>query len=211
MNQILLTNLKNHVKKYKNIKKLKILLFVSLALMLTSFLFYAYNYVKTIKDANLSTALLNSFNIERLYSKQKNSYTSITLNNNGDFFVIGSIEIPSIQINYPILSHTNDELLKIAPCRFYGPSPNKEGNLCIAAHNYDDNRFFGNLNKLNIGDKINIYDSSNSLISYYIYDKFETKDSDTSCTLQNTNGTKEITLVTCNNLNGNRLIVKARE
>ena len=34
---------------------------------------------------------------------------------------------------------------------------------------------------------------------------------DTSCTSQETSGNKELTLVTCNNLNGNRLIVEARK
>ena len=101
--------------------------------------------------------------------------------------------------------------LKMAPCRFYGPYPNQIGNLCIAAHNYDDNRFFSNLYKLNIGDIINIYDSSNLCITYSVYQKYEISIKDTSCTSQNTNGQKEITLVTCNNINKNRLIIKARE
>ena len=85
------------------------------------------------------------------------------------------------------------------------------GNLCIAAHNYNDNRFFGNLYKLEIGDKINIYDSSNFCITYYVYNKFETLESDVSSTSQNTNGNREITLVTCNNTNKKRVIVKAKE
>ena len=38
-----------------------------------------------------------------------------------------------------------------------------------------------------------------------------TSKKDTSCTSQDTNGNKEITLVTCNNFNGNRLIIKAKE
>ena len=31
------------------------------------------------------------------------------------------------------------------------------------------------------------------------------------CTSQETNGKKEITLITCNNITGNRLIIKAKE
>ena len=109
------------------------------------------------------------------------------------------------------MSDTNDELLKISPCRFYGPYPNEIGNLCIAGHNYDDDRFFSNLYKLSLGDMIKIYDSNNSYISYYVYDKFEVIKSDTSCTNQDTNGKREITLVTCNNVNKNRLVIKAKE
>ena len=211
MNQILFNsddNSNSAPKKSK--KKFKLLLSFSLILVvcLASYCIYSH-YRKNINE-NFSGIILSSFNIQRLYSYEDN-YTTIALNNNENYFVIGSIEIPSIKITYPILSDTNDELLKIAPCRFYGPFPNRVGNLCIAGHNYDDGRFFSNLYKLNIGDKINIYDSRNLLISYYIYDKYEINKEDTSCTSQDTNGNMEITLVTCNNLNGNRLIIKAKQ
>ena len=210
MNQIIFSeheNVKN-IKK-NNRKKFKFLFYISVILIFCVTSYFLYSSYVTNQKESISKNLLNSFNLERLYSND--NYTTIPLNNNGKHFVIGAIEIPSISINYPILSNTNDELLKIAPCRFCGPYPNEIGNLCIAGHNYDDTRFFSNLYKLNIGDEIRIYDSSNSLIKYYIYDKYETNKNDTSCTTQNTNEKKEITLVTCNNFNGNRLIVKARE
>lgn len=217
MNQILFTNEENSKKNKKKetkdikiIKNFRVIFFISITFLLFFLFYYIYNYIVTNRKEDMSSILLNSFNIQRLYSAEEN-YTTIALNSNKDFFVIGTIEIPSIQINYPILSDSNDELLKIAPCRFYGSYPNEIGNLCIAAHNYDDNRFFSNLYKLNIGDTIDIYDSNNFLVTYYIYDKYEIDKNDVSCTSQDTNGKKEITLVTCNNLNGNRLIIKAKE
>lgn len=217
MNQILFTN-EEKLKKYKNgrmknvkiVKSFRITFIISVTVLLVFLSYYMYNHIISNNKNDMSLMLLNSFNVQRLYSDEEN-YTTVTLNNNEIFFVIGNIEIPLIQLNYPILSETNDELLKIAPCRFYGPSPNEIGNLCIASHNYDDNRFFSNLYKLNIGDKIIIYDHTNSSVTYYIYDKYETNKNDTSCTSQDTYGKKEITLVTCNNLNGNRLIIKAKE
>ncbi len=208
MNQILFpNNIKNNRKK---IKSYKLIFFISLIVIFFLLSYCIYAYIASNKKENISMTLLNIYNIKRLYS-DKDDYTVMTLNNNQNFFVIGSIQIPAIQIDYPILSNTNDELLKIAPCKFYGPYPNEEGNMCIAAHNYDDNRFFSNLHKLIIGDEIKIYDSTNSLVNYYIYDKYETDKNDTSCTSQNTYGKREITLVTCNNLNGNRLIIKAKQ
>ena len=210
MNQIIFSeheNVKN-IKK-KNRKKFKLLLYTSTVLIFCVISYYLYfSYILNQKES-ISKDLLNTFNLERLYSNS--DYTTIPLNNNRDYFVIGSIEIPAILISYPILSDTNDILLKIAPCRFYGPYPNEIGNLCIAGHNYDNNTFFSNLYKLNIGDEIRIYNSSNFLIKYFVYDKYETDRNDTSCTSQNTSGNREITLVTCNNFNNNRLIVKARE
>lgn len=206
MNQILLTsNIRNkNIKKFKFIFTVSILLFFGL-----SSYFICYSYFSK-KAEEISSNLLTSFNIERLYSSSQN-YTVVKLNNKGNFFVIGIIEIPKLNIKYPILSNTNDEFLKIAPCRFYGPYPNEEGNLCIAAHNYDDNRFFSNLFEIDVNDEIKIYDCNNRAVSYYVYQKYETPETDTSCTSQNTNGTKEITLVTCNNITKNRLIVKAKK
>lgn len=208
MNQIL--EVKDFKKRKKYIKKFKIQLFISLLLIILFTIYLLYFYINRSKEENISDTLLNSFNIERIYFQNENCTVS-ELDSGTKCFIIGSIEIPKINIKYPILSQINDELLKISPCKFYGPSPNKIGNLCIAAHNYDNNTFFSNLHKLEIGDIINIYDSKNLLVTYYVYNKFETSKSDTSCTNQNTNGRKEITLVTCNNINNTRLIVKAIE
>ncbi len=206
MNQILLIE-SNHKKENK---KYKFLLFFSILSIILFVTYELYIFYICFKSEKLSINLLNSFNIEKLYSSNNNDYIAIELNQDKNFFTIGIIEIPKINVSYPILSKVDDNLLKIAPCRFYGPYPNQIGNLCIAGHNYNDNRFFGNLNKLNIGDKISIYDSNKYKVSYYVYDKFEIIDSDTSCTNQNTNQ-REITLVTCNNFNKKRLIIKAKE
>lgn len=48
-------------------------------------------------------------------------------------------------------------------------------------------------------------------INYYVYNKYEISANDVSCTTQDTNGYREITLVTCNNINKNRIVVKAKE
>ena len=50
------------------------------------------------------------------------------------------IEIPSIDLHYPIISEISEDNLKIAPCKFYGSMPNEIGNLCIAAHNYKNEK-----------------------------------------------------------------------
>ena len=83
--------------------------------------------------------------------------------------------------------------------------------MCIAGHNYNDDRFFGNLYKLDVNDEIKIYDSSGYCVSYLVYEKFEIDENDTSPTDQETNNLREITLVTCNNINKKRLIIKAKE
>ena len=85
------------------------------------------------------------------------------------------------------------------------------GNICIAGHNYDNGTFFSDIPKLNIGDEIQLSLLDGIINTYTIYDKYETSSKDKSCTSQETNGNHEITLVTCNNFNGNRIIIKALE
>ena len=59
-------------------------------------------------------------------------------------------------------------MLDISVCRFAGPMPNEIGNLCIAGHNYINNKLFGRLAELKIGDEITIYDLSGNSINYSI-------------------------------------------
>ena len=129
---------------------------------------------------------------------------------NKDNYVIGTMQIKKIDINYPIYSNYSDDLLKTGLCRFYGPLPNKIGNLCIAGHNYMDDRFFSKLNKLEINDTIEINDEYARKHIYYVYNKYEIISTDLSCLNQNTNGNYELTLVTCTNFNKEkRLVIKA--
>ena len=58
------------------------------------------------------------------------------------------------------------------------------GNLCITAHNYDDNRFFSNLFLVDIDDIINIHDMNGNTVSYIVYEKYETYSNDIKCTSQ---------------------------
>ena len=223
MNQILITNKVNIIKdidnsyyenkNYNYTKIFKIIFIASIIFIILGIIFLIYNNFTRNKKANISKSLFNTFSISNLYSSS-DSYNSMKINtdeSNNNFYVIGSIKIDKIGIYYPIVSNISDELLKISPCKFYGPNPNEIGNLCIAAHNYDDDRFFSKIKKLKNNDEIYIYDISGNFVKYYVYKVFETFYNDTTCTLQDTNGKKEITLVTCNNANGNRIIVKARE
>lgn len=131
----------------------------------------------------------------------------------GDTYsIIAKISIPKINLEYTILSKTTDELLKISPCKFWGVNPNEIGNFSIAGHNYHrTGKFFSDVPSLAIGDIIEITDLSKNTIQYSVYNKFEVDPSDTSCTNPETDGTREITLITCSSDNSKRVIIKARE
>lgn len=187
----------------------RIQLFVSfIVATISSFIFY-FNIKKSNEQEKLSKKLLNNYSLTTIY--QDNIEKSDNTNSYKDPFVIGMMRIEKINLNYPILSECNKDLLKISLCRFAGPMPNEKGNLCVAGHNYVDYRFFSRLNELKKGDTVEIYDLTGKKVFYKVYDKFEIDPSDFSCTNQNTNGEKVITLLTCNNVNGKRLVIKAKE
>lgn len=127
------------------------------------------------------------------------------------YYTIGTINIPSINVNYPILSTYSDALLKISPCKFHGPNPNEVGNLCIAGHNYKNSKFFSKVPTLKNGDIIEIKDLGGNIIEYAVYDKFIVNPNELECTSQLTDGRREVTLITCTNDNKQRYIIKARE
>ena len=193
-----------------NLSKFKLLLIISILIIIiciSIYLFFKYN---SYKKEKISASLVDNFNITTLYSNNAN-YIADKTNNTNEPFVIGLLRIDKINLMYPILSNTSDELLTISPCRFYGPMPNEIGNLCIAGHNYENQKHFGKLTSLEIGDIIQIYDLNSNNINYFIYKIQEVPANDTSCTSQNTNNMREVTLVTCNTIKGTRIIVKAKE
>lgn len=215
MNQILFQcNFENNESKNNNNKnKFIILLISSIFLIVISFCVYFFTKYESLQNEHFSKNLVSNFSIMTLYSNSISNYSTQEISKEQALepFVIGLIQIDKINITYPILSTTSEELLKISPCRFYGPMPNEIGNLCIGGHNYVDNKHFGKLNYLNINDSIKIYNLNGTFIEYKVYEKKEINADDLSCTSQETNGLKEITLITCNNIKGNRLCVKARE
>ncbi len=205
MNQILQTNSNNN--KFKRILKFQFYLSIILIICISTLVLY--NRIKLSHNEKYSEQILDNYNITKLYSNLSlnENYNSTKIIEN--FYVIGIIEIPQINVNYPIFSNYNDELLKISPCRFYGCFPGEIGNLCIAGHNYDNNKFFSRISALNENDEIIVYDSYNKKFSYYVCDIYEVKPDDLSPIYIFNGNSKILTLVTCNNFNNNRIIVKA--
>ena len=215
MNQILFRcNFENNNSKNINSKnKFLIIFFSAIFLIIIAILIYFFTKYESSQKEKLSKDLVSNFSIMTLYSNSIDNYSSAELVTEEETnpFVIGLIQIDEIGLTYPILSSSSEELLEISPCRFYGPMPNKAGNLCIAGHNYIDNKHFGKIHYLKIGNTIKIFDLSSNFVEYTIYDKKEIRADDLSCTNQETNGLREITLITCNNIKGNRVCIKAKE
>ena len=186
-----------------NIRNIYILQFKILLILAFSIVFYftclfVANKLHLKKQEQLSKEILETYNSTRLHEPEKNI----------DNKVLGTIEIPKLNISYPIFSFLTDANLKIAPCRFYGEMPEKNSNLCIAGHNYDNDKFFSKISSLVDGDEIILKNMTHSFV-YFVYDKYEVKASNLSPITDYPPKKKILTLVTCNNLNKNRIIIRA--
>lgn len=214
MNQIIMQP-KNSTIQYFKKNQYRLQFWFSFGIALIFLCIFFSNIYQMHKQEKLSKTLLNNYSLTTLYQNLEDTQNTVrpqkvqvTYSNP---FVIGMIRIDKINVNYPILSESNRDLLKISLCRFAGPMPNEIGNLCIAGHNYVDYKLFSRLHELENGDVIEIYDLNGTKITYIVFDKFEVKPNDLSCTSQNVGENKIVTLLTCNNVNGKRTVVKAKE
>lgn len=144
-----------------------------------------------------------------------NIETTNTVSNEKGYNVIATLNIPSLGIQYPILSTTSDELLKISLTKYWGANPNEVGNMVILGHNFKDGKFFSKLPNIQKNSIIQITDLSGRTLEYKVYDTSVIDPYDNTCTSQLTDGHTEVTLITCFYENGNvhatkRFYVKAR-
>ena len=125
--------------------------------------------------------------------------------------VVGIINIPKINIEYPILEKTNKESLKLSITKFWGEKINQKGNVVLAGHNNLNNKMFGKIDRLENGDIIELTDSQMVTVKYQVFDKYVIDPNDIDCIFPIDENTREITIITCTNRDKNRLVVKARE
>ncbi len=123
--------------------------------------------------------------------------------------VEAKLEIPTIKLETYVIKPYSKQALNVSVTKFWGADANQIGNFCIAGHNFQNNIMFHNLKKLKVGNKIYITDRQNQKLEYTIYNIYTVLPKDVSCLSQNTNGKKEITLITCTLDSQKRIIVKA--
>ena len=200
MNQILET--KNKIKNYRKIFKIQFII---------SFLAIIILFIYILKESNIKE---NEYEITKIVSQNAKivslfeSYNSEEYYKNDIYFC--TLKIEKINLEYFVYKNYTENNLKILPCKFSGGNLNENGNICIMGHNYFDDRFFGNINKLKIGDKIILEDLRGVEYSYYIYDIYEINENDIYEVIKNEENLKTLTLCTCTINKDTRLIVKAK-
>ena len=114
---------------------------------------------------------------------------------------IGILTIPNLELNLPILSNCNEDILKTSPCRYNGSI--YEDNMIIAGHNYK--KHFTYIKDLKIDDIIYFTDVEGNRFYYKLFEKEVIKGTDVEY-LNNIDS--NLTLFTCTNGGKDRLFLK---
>ena len=238
MNQILVTEklyVTPAMKRKRKIYKIEFFISVLLVCLLSSYYIYAeydrnkseevsqvlLSEVKPDQDSTTKQSTENEPIIIVLNEEASGGEELVTTNTLEEEITVGDktyateaiITIPKIDISYPVLSETSDELLEISVNKYWPKDlqPNEVGNYCIVGHNYRNGKMFGRLHELEYGDIVTMEDLSGRVLQYQVYNMYAVEPTDTRCTSQLTGGRKELTLITCTDYGTKRLIVKCRE
>lgn len=103
---------------------------------------------------------------------------------------IGVLQIPSLNLELPVVSSLSPPSLKIAPCRYEGSA--YKDDLIIAAHNYVSS--FGNLSKLQVGDPVIFKDVDGN---EFVYEVAELEVLQAAAVEEMRSGDWDLTLFTC--------------
>lgn len=148
--------------------------------------------------------------IENIISNTNNSSDSNQRMYKG-FPMVGTIQIPAINLEYPVLEVASKSAIEVAVAVYDGPGLNQSGNTTIVGHNYRNGTFFSDNKKLAEGDKIYITDNAGTKIEYIIYKTITTSPEDSSYLDRDTAGKREISLLTCTDDTKSRLVIFAKE
>lgn len=117
---------------------------------------------------------------------------------------IGTLYIPSLELELPVMSKWSYDNLKVAPCRYYGSA--YTGNMIIAGHNY--RKHFSPIKTLPVGERIEFTDVDGNLFRYRIDQVEELKK---TAVEEMQAGDWELTLFTCTYGGQTRLALRCKE
>ena len=114
---------------------------------------------------------------------------------------IGTVEIPALELNLPVISTTTQDNLKKAPCRYSGSA--YQDDLILGAHNYK--KHFGRIKSLSYEDQVKVTDLDGNIFSYQVADIEILKPDQVEDLI---GGDWALTLYTCTPGGGSRVVVR---
>lgn len=215
-------------------KTLTIGLVVLIAIVIGVLIFFTVDYIRNSNINNEASSAVDRFQEENRQgrnnqSDNQNTNQDIQLNileenviSSGStgsdntfkykgFPVAGTIQIPKINLEYPILEELTKAALEVSVVKDVGPGLNQIGNTVIVGHDSRNGVFFSNNKNLSEGDEIYITDKTGTKLKYIIYKIYTTTPEDSSHMERDTKGKREVTLSTCSDNSKSRLIICAAE
>ena len=190
------------------IKKKEIIILVLFIIVVSVGAIFIKNVIRDKKQEKEIEALINVEFKGEAGSKDVASGSNET--SDEDVKVTGNsiavLQIPSQGIKGVVKEGTDNQTLKNYIGMFKGAAmPGQVGNFSVAAHNNIYTEIFRNLNKVNIGDEVNVT-TKTSTYTYKITSKQTV--SPTSIEVINNSDKREITLITCNYNASARIVLK---
>ena len=107
-----------------------------------------------------------------------------------------TLEIPRLNLNVPVYFGDTLEILKKGVGHSSGSYfPGEGGSIVYMGHN--SKNMFRRFSELQVGDEMTVT-TSYGKFTYEIYDMYTVFPTDLDCLNQDTNGRREVTLITCN-------------
>lgn len=117
------------------------------------------------------------------------------------YMYVGTLTVPYLDLELPVMDRCDDERLKISPCRYTGSV--YLNNMIIAAHNYRSH--FGRLRNLTVGDEVRFEDVDGNVFCYVVA---ETELLEPTAVYHMESGSWDLTLFTCTVGGASRVTVR---
>ena len=103
---------------------------------------------------------------------------------------IGTLQLPSLELEFPVISRWSYSRLKLAPCRYSGSA--YTGDLILSGHNYTAHFWY--LSDLSTGDNVYFTDIDGNVFSYEVAERETLRP---TAVEQMKSGDWDLTLFTC--------------
>lgn len=153
------------------LKKGSIFIIIGLLLLVAALLLTCFNLYDQFRGERSVDNIMDKMILKnREHSLQEGEIPDYILNPDMEMSVetidgrdfIGTLEIPSLNLNLPIISQWSYGNLRVAPCRYDGSA--YKNNMILAAHNYPSH--FGNLKYLKEGEHVIFTDADGNKFTY---------------------------------------------
>jgi len=186
----------------------KLFIAVGILLIICSLSLLVYNNYEEneagIKSEAALSVIKTNFNENVNIVNETNNLEEIkkmsTINING-YDYIGSLTIPNLNLELPIMSEYDNKSLKIAPSRYYGSIYTDD--LIICGHSYKTH--FKYLSNLEQGDKVIFTDVNGKNYTYEVLEIEVLEPNDVDLMINNN---FDLTLYTCTNDGLNRITIR---